>query len=81
MLSVVNVENDENISHPKHFTKLDGLNKKKGLNVIDVNKVKAEVRNEEPDKTDNSFFTSECESELYLPPSEDGKVLLFSFMF
>ena len=76
MLSVTNNENNEYLSQSKHSTKLEGSNKKKGLNVVDVNRVTAETRNEECKKAADNCFEYNCEPELYFPPSDDGKYLV-----
>ncbi|KAL5968350.1 hypothetical protein TSMEX_003942 [Taenia solium] len=67
MLSPTNNENSEYRSQLRRSTKAGGLNKKRGLNVIDANAIMPGVHAGEPSGNDIDC----CEIETYLPPSEN----------
>lgn len=68
MLSSTNNENSAYSTQLRRSNKAGGFNKKKGLNVVDANAVVPEVYAGKP--LGNEIGC--CETETYLPPSEDG---------
>ncbi|KAH9283815.1 hypothetical protein ECG_04637 [Echinococcus granulosus] len=76
MLSLTNNENSAYHTQLTRSSKVGASNKKKGLNVVDINAIMPEVYTGEPKENGIDYSPHDCEMETYLPPSEDGNFWL-----